>query len=92
MTNRKLRRILSDHTKWLAGEGGKRANLRGADLRGFCLAGVNLSKADMSGANLSGVDMRGVNLAGADLHDANLAGADLGPLARRTLPVSAISP
>ena len=80
MTNRKLRRMLSDHAKWLAGEGGKRAVLRGTDLRGLCLAGVNLSKADMSGANCSGVDMRGINLAGADLSHANLCGADLGPL------------
>jgi len=55
----------------------RRANLRGADLRG-----ANLRRADLSGADLRGADLRsanlcGANLYGADLRSANLSGANL---------------
>ncbi len=67
-----LKKILEEHLLWLNGKGGRRANLRGADLRG-----ANLCDADLSGANLCGADLRGANLCGADLFGANLRDADL---------------
>ena len=59
-----------------------RANLRGANLCGAYLVGVDLSGANLSGAylvgvDLSGVDLSGANLSGADLNHANLSGVDL---------------
>ncbi len=39
-----LRNILESHKKWLAGEGGKRADLRNADLSGANLRNVNKLK------------------------------------------------
>ena len=44
MKPEEIREILEQHQKWLMGNGGSRANLRGADL----------SDANLSGANLSG--------------------------------------
>jgi len=53
-------------------------NLHSADLRGAYLRGVNLHSADLGGADLRGSDLRGVNLHSADLRGADLRGADLG--------------
>ena len=82
-----LKKILDEHLLWLNGEGGSRANLSNADLRGANLSNAdlfganlrcaNLSGADLSGADLSGADLRGADLSGADLRCANLRGADL---------------
>ena len=82
-----LKKILDEHLLWLNGEGGSRADLRGAnlfganlsdaDLFGADLFGANLSDADLPGADLSGADLRGADLSGADLSCANLRGADL---------------
>ena len=82
-----LKKILDEHLLWLNGEGGSRAdlrganlfgaNLRGADLFGANLFGANLSDADLRGADLSCADLRGANLFGANLSCANLRGADL---------------
>lgn len=53
MTQSELNEILEKHRKWLNNEeGGERADLRGADLRGADLSGANLRGADLSGANL----------------------------------------
>lgn len=49
VTAEKLAEILENHKKWLADDGGCRANLSGANL-----SGADLSRADLSGANLSG--------------------------------------
>ena len=62
-----LKKILDEHLLWLNGEGGSRADLRGA----------NLSFANLSNANLFGANLRGANLRDADLRDADLRGADL---------------
>ena len=67
-----LKKILDEHLLWLNGEGGSRANLRGADL-----FGANLSDANLSDANLFGANLRGANLSNADLRDADLRCADL---------------
>ena len=78
-----LNEILEKHLKWLNNEnGGERADLSGADLRGADLriadlSGANLRIADLSGANLRIADLRIANLRGANLSGANLSGADL---------------
>ena len=82
-----LKKILDEHLLWLNGEGGSRANLRGADLFGANLSdanlrGANLSNADLRDADLRCADLRcadlfGANLRGANLSDANLCNADL---------------
>jgi hypothetical protein len=81
-TAEELSCIVEEHGHWLQQNGGKRAdlagaNLSGADLSGADLAGANLSGADLSGANLSGADLSGANLARAYLSGADLSGADL---------------
>lgn len=72
MNKDELRKVLDEHEKWLDGDGGVRANLRGANLSDADLRGANLSGADLSGADLSDADLRD-----ADLRDAALSGADL---------------
>ena len=67
-----LKKILDEHLLWLNGEGGSRADLRGANL-----FGANLSDADLRGANLSDADLRGANLSCANLRGADLSGANL---------------
>ena len=75
---KKLQEIIESHGKWLKFEdGGKCANLRGADLQGAYLQGANLRGADLQGAYLRGADLQGANLRGADLQGADLQGADL---------------
>lgn len=67
-----LKKILDEHLLWLNGEGGSRADLRGANL-----FGANLSDADLRGANLRDADLPGADLSGANLRDADLSGANL---------------
>lgn len=68
MEQKKLDEILEKHRKWLNDEeGGGRANLRGANLRGANLRDANLENADLRGANLETADLRGANLENADL-------------------------
>jgi uncharacterized protein YjbI with pentapeptide repeats len=73
----KLKRILDDHALWIAGSGGKCANLSKADLSGADFSWANLREADLSGANLSGADLRGADLSWANLREADLSGANL---------------
>ena len=54
-----IKKILSEHSKWINGDGGERANLSGADL-----SGANLSRADLSGADLRWADLRWADLSG----------------------------
>ena len=78
MNHEELQAILSKHRLWLDGkEGGKSADLRGANLSGANLYGANLRSANLYGANLYGADLSSANLRGADLSGANLYGADL---------------
>ena len=78
MNKTDLEKILTEHTLWLHNEGGKRADLRGADLGEADLKGANLREADFRGANLGEADLRGANLREADLRGADLRGANLG--------------
>ena len=66
MTEDEIKNILYDHKKWLEGNGGNKANLRGANLRGADLRWANLSEADLSGADLRGADLRGAELPNTD--------------------------
>lgn len=52
MTQEELNAILENHKKWLEGNGGERANLKGANL-----CGADLRDADLRDANLYGADM-----------------------------------
>lgn len=73
----KLRTILVNHSKWVLGDGGERADLIGADLRNTNLRGADLRDADLCDANLSNADLSNADLYGANLSDANLRKADL---------------
>jgi uncharacterized protein YjbI with pentapeptide repeats len=82
MTPDAIKQVLAEHAKWLAGDGGTRANLswadlRGADLREADLRGANLSEANLREANLSWASLREADLSEADLREADLRGADL---------------
>ena len=71
MEQKELNSILELHRKWLYNEkGGKRADLRGADLRE-----ANLYRANLREANLYRADLREADLYGANLYRANLRGA-----------------
>ena len=78
MDSKKLKDILKQHKMWLTGkEGGKCADLRGANLRSTDLCDADLCNADLCDADLCNVDLRGANLCDADLCDADLCGANL---------------
>ena len=69
--------VMRAHAEWLAGNGGDRANLRGANLTGANLVDANLRGANLVDANLVDADLAGANLRGANLVHANLRGANL---------------
>ena len=81
ISDTELKAIIYKHAKWARGEdGGERADLCGANLRGADLCDADLRDADLCGANLCcanlrGADLCGANLRGADLRDANLCDA-----------------
>ena len=82
MTAEELQEIIKDHALWLENKGGKRADLRGADLQEADLRGAGLRLTDLRGADLRLTDLRGADLRwavlrGADLRWANLQGANL---------------
>ena len=77
MEKEELDKIIANHGRWLQDEGGKRAYLRGADLRHADLCGAYLREADLRGADLYGADLREVDLYGADLRGAYLRYANL---------------
>ena len=73
-----LERILEEHEMWLKGEeGGKRADLRGANLRCADLRNADLECADLRSTDLENANLRDANLECAELMEANLRGADL---------------
>ena len=77
MEKEKLDEIIANHGRWLRDEGGKRAYLRGADLRHADLCGADLSHADLCGANLREAELEGANLSHADLYGADLCETEL---------------
>ena len=83
-----LTSILATHARWLDGDGGARADLRGADLRGAELRGADLRYAELPGARRRGAlarshgrsDLRYADLRSSTSGDAwaaDLRGADL---------------
>ena len=63
--------ILEKHAKWARGEdGGERADLCGANLRGADLCDADLCNANLRDADLSGADLCDADLYGANLRDA----------------------
>ena len=62
MTKDELKSILVQHWLWVGGNGGKRADLQYANLRGADLRGANLQGADLQEANLQYADLRGADL------------------------------
>ncbi len=78
MKKDELQEVLRLHKMWLNDEdGGKRADLQWADLRGADLQWADLRGADLRGADLQRADLRGADLQRADLQWADLRGADL---------------
>ena len=83
MTSEEIKKVLDLHKKWLNNEqGGERANLSEADLRGANLSEADLRKADLHWADLREADLHWAelseaNLSEANLHRANLRGAEL---------------
>ena len=59
-THRELEIILENHKKWLTNEGGKRANLSGAELSYANLSGANLRGATYSNIQCPGKGSRGI--------------------------------
>jgi len=53
MNEKEISEILKEHSLWLYSEGGKRADLFGADLRDANLFGADLCGADLRGAKRS---------------------------------------
>lgn len=72
-----LNEIIVAHAQWLNNDGGKQADLSGANLRGVDLHGANLRVANIRGADLCGANLRGANLCWSDMCGANLCGANL---------------
>jgi len=77
MEKAKLKKILSDHKKWLHNMGGKRADFGCADLNGANLRGIDLTEAIFSHANLVNVNFSSASLDKAILNNAILIGANL---------------
>ena len=77
MEKEKLEEIVANHGRWLQGEGGKRADLLGANLDGANLRGVNLEEANLHGASLRGAILRHAILRHANLCHTDLCHTDL---------------
>ena len=78
MNQEQLNKVLGEHKKWLGSEaGGKKADLRRADLPRAYLRRANLYGADLRRADLYGADLCEAYLRRADLCEANLREADL---------------
>ena len=78
METQEIAEVVRLHGLWLADqEGGKRADLTEADLRGADLTRANLNGAILRGADLTRANLNGADLPGADLTEANLTRANL---------------
>jgi len=74
-----LKKILSDHKKWLDSNGqeGNFADLKNYRLKGAIFIGANLKNANLEGAYLYGAYFKNANLENTNLEGANLRGANL---------------
>lgn len=72
-----LNKILKEHELWVKGKGGKRADLRCANLENADLEYVNLKYADLKYANLSNTDLSNTDLRYTNLRCVDLRYTDL---------------
>jgi len=77
LSQKELNPILAAHEKFVAYQGGKRAQLTRRGLDGLNLANRILSEADFSGSSLVGATFYGSNLQRASLYCADLRGANM---------------
>jgi uncharacterized protein YjbI with pentapeptide repeats len=77
LSQKDLNPILAAHERFVAYQGGKRAQLNRRSLDGLNLANRILSEADFSGCSLVGSTLYGSNLQRASLYCADLRGANL---------------
>ena len=67
MKPKEIADALADHARWLRRKGGKRADLRGADLYGAYLCAATVRGAYWCSATVPGADLYGANLRGAKI-------------------------
>lgn len=73
MKRKEFDEMMRLHEMWLNGEeGGKRANMKGADLRT-----VNMNRADMRGVNMQRANMLHADMQYANMQCANMQHADM---------------
>jgi uncharacterized protein YjbI with pentapeptide repeats len=77
ITQAELNAILASHEKYVAAQGGLRAQFSLKTLDGLNLANRNLSDADFSGASLNHAMLFGSNMARANLYCADLRNCNL---------------
>ena len=77
MEKERLYEIIANHGRWLRDEGGKRADLSGANLYRADLCEAELCEAELCEADLCEADLCEADLHGANLYKANLDGANL---------------
>lgn len=76
-TQQELNAIVTEHERYVACRGGRRAQLAHAELGGLNLASRTLAEADFSGASLVGATLFGANLERATLYCTDLRGSNL---------------
>lgn len=75
---KQLIEILKMHALWLHDDpAGKKANLKGADLKGVDMRWTKLERANLKGADLRRADLRWTDLTNADLRETDLRETDL---------------
>jgi len=77
LTQEQLNETLRAHERYVAHQGGMRAQLAHARLDGLNLANRNLEEVDMTGASLVGASLYGSNLHRVSLYCADLRDCDL---------------
>jgi uncharacterized protein YjbI with pentapeptide repeats len=77
MTQVELNAVMASHEKYVAAQGGLRAQFNLKTLDGLNLANRNLADADFSGASLVNATLFGSNLTRANLYCADLRGCNL---------------
>ena len=77
MTKEEIAAVLAEHKSWLEGNGGKRANMRYANMRGANMRYADMRGADMRYANMRYAKMEGANMESADMEGAKMEGANM---------------
>jgi uncharacterized protein YjbI with pentapeptide repeats len=77
LSQQELNPVLAAHERFVAAQGGKRAQLTRRGLDGLNLANRVLSEADFSGSSMVGATLYGTNLERASLYCTDLRGCNL---------------